>query len=228
MLAHPLSGRTTDFSSFFTCQKCPAGLSCLTTSLTSPPQTCIPLLFWPFCNINHTAEPQFRQSHLSQPLYFHTPSEPGPLSLVLPLHQCLCNVLSWTSFSLSFLTVTPLTLYRDPLPPLLPHACSSFPKTSPMSWGADWLTCPSPLTNSNSFPKQLPNTDQQCCWAAQQLQSCHQSLSTITFPLPGQHLSFAGLLSTPPSPPCTTALLLLEGHWIGLLDNFVLCILMRA
>lgn len=110
---------------------------------------------------------------------------------------------------------------RDPLPPLLPHACSFFPKTSPMSWGTYWPTCPSPLTNSNSFMEQLPNTAQQCCWAAQQLQSHHQPLSTTTFPLWGQHLSSAGLLSTPSLSPCAIALLLLEGHWIGMLDNCV-------
>lgn len=41
---------------------------------------------------------------------------------------------------------------------------------------------PQPLTNTNLFPKQLPNKAQQCCWAAQQLQTHHQLPSTSTEP----------------------------------------------
>lgn len=106
----PLSGRTANFGSFFTCQKCPAGLSPLTTSLPGHPQTCIPLLFQPLCKTNHTEEMQLREPHLPQLLYFHVLSKPGSVSLALPLLQYLQYYLLSKLWCPFFLLMTPLTL----------------------------------------------------------------------------------------------------------------------
>lgn len=125
----PILGGTDNFGWFFHGQKYPARLSHFIMSLllSQALYRSASLLFSGLRNANLTSKTQLIGPYLPLLISIHMLSILGPPSLLLTLHQCVCNAFFWASS-----VVSPWCLWISVTPsfPHLPCACSSFPKTS--------------------------------------------------------------------------------------------------